>query len=89
MLGRVTDAELRGKIVSTYLTLKAVVDTVNHYEERRAAWEKISSTKDVIGINESRAEAEKWAQKIQKRIPELQAEMAELIADIRKYLESL
>ena len=89
MLARVADAGLRGKIVSTYLTLKAVVDTVNHDEERRAAWEKISTTTDLIGINEIKGEAERWAQKIRKRIPELQAEIADLLAGIRKYVESL
>jgi hypothetical protein len=80
---------LRGKIVSTYLTLKAVVDTVNHYEERRAAWEKINTTPDKIGINEIRAEAEGWAQKIQRRVPDLQAEIADLILNMRKYIESM
>jgi formiminotetrahydrofolate cyclodeaminase len=89
MLGRITDAELRGKIVSTYLTLKAVVDAVNHYEERRAGWEKISTTPNVIGINEIRVEAEKWVQKIWERIPELQTEIADLLAGIRKYIESI
>jgi hypothetical protein len=87
VLGRLTNATLRRKIVATYMTLKAIVDVVNHYSERRAFWESVRYQENVMGINEIKGEAQTWAERIRRNVPELQNEITDLLVEIRKYLD--
>jgi hypothetical protein len=88
MLGRVTDQVLRRKIVATYTCLKAIVDVVNHYSERREFWANLSHQTDSIGISEAKGEVEGWADNVRGNIPELETEIGDPLADIRKYLSA-
>jgi hypothetical protein len=87
VLGQITDAALRRKIVATYVTLKAMVDVVNYYSERREFFENVRYQPNVIGVNEVRGEAETWAGNVRRNIPDLEKEIAELLADIGKHLD--
>jgi hypothetical protein len=90
VLGRISDAPLRHKIVATYIKLKAIVDIVNHYAKRREFFEDIRSHTNPNQLGravEVKGELEKWAKNIRRYIPELQAEIADLLVEIRKYLD--
>ncbi len=50
VLGRITDATLRRKIVATYLRLKATLDVVNHYAERREFWDSVRYQPSTGGV---------------------------------------
>lgn len=89
VLGRIADAQLRRKIVATYAKLKAIVDVINYYAERREFWENVRYQQEVIGANELRAEAETWAGNVRRSAPELETDIADLLGHIRKYLNSL
>lgn len=66
VLGQIPDAGLRRKIVATYAKLKAMVDVVNYYAERREFFENVRYQPNVIGVNEVRAEAETWAGNVRR-----------------------
>jgi hypothetical protein len=87
-LGRVTNAELRRKIVSTYVELKAVVDVIGHYAERRDYWERIRYQQEFRDREVAKEEIENWAERIRNSIPDLEHEISGLLVDIRKYLGS-
>jgi hypothetical protein len=89
-LGRISDAPLRHKIVATYIKLKAIVDIVNHYAKRREFFEDIRSRANPNQLGravEVKGELERWAKNIRQHIPELQTEIADLLVEIRKYLD--
>jgi hypothetical protein len=89
VLGRIPDATLRRKIVSTYLKLKAMVDIVNYYAARRESWESIRyQPSPGGGLNELKAEVENWAARIRRNVPELEVEIKDLLVEIRNYLNS-
>lgn len=89
ILGRVTDAALRHKIVATYVRLKALINTVNHYTERQAFWESVRHQPSIGGgLLETQGEVEAWAGGVQQHILKLETEIPDLLSDIRKYLDS-
>lgn len=88
LLGRVTNAALRRKIVSTYVELKAVVDVIGHYAERRDYWERIRYQEEFRDREVAKEEIENWAERIRNSIPDLEQEISGLLVDIRKYLGS-
>jgi hypothetical protein len=89
IVGRIPDAKLRRKIVATYITLKALVDVVNHYTEKQEEWTRISHQSNIPGggILELKGGVEKWAGNIRRYIPDLENEIIDLLAEIRKYLD--
>jgi hypothetical protein len=90
MLGHVADAALRRKIVKTYAKIKAMIGVVSHYAARRESWESIRyQSSPGGGINERQAEVETWSDNLRRNIPELEIEIEDLLAHIRKYLDSL
>ena len=87
MLGRITDAALRRKIVGVYVGLKLMVDNVNHYTERHQFWLNVSHQPNRIGgINQAKAEVESWASNIRMHIPLVEIQIKDLLSDIRSYL---
>jgi hypothetical protein len=86
LLGRVTNAALRREIVSTYVKLKAVVDVISHYAERRDYWERIRYQQEFSDREVAKEEIENWAERIRNSIPDLEKEISDLLVDIRKYL---
>jgi len=89
MLGRITDAALRRKIVGVYVGLKLMVDIVNHYTERHQFWLNLSHQPNRIGgITEAKGEVESRAENIRMHIPLLEIEIKDLLADIRRYLSA-
>jgi hypothetical protein len=63
---------------------------VNHYAARRESWESIRyQSSPGGGINERQAEVETWSGNLRRNIPELETEIEDLLAHIRKYLDSL
>jgi len=89
VLGRISNATLRRKIVATYLTLKAIMDVVNYYAARRDSFESIRTQPSPAGGNlELQGNLETWAEKIRRNVPELDKEIQELLAEIRIYLDS-
>jgi hypothetical protein len=89
IVGRIPDAELRRKIVATYITLKALVDVVNHYTEKQEEWTRISHQSNIPGggILELKGGVEKWAGNVRRFIPELEEEIIDLLGEIKKYLD--
>jgi hypothetical protein len=86
----VADAALRRKIVKTYAKIKAMIGVVSHYAARRESWESIRyQSSPGGGINERQAEVETWSDNLRRNIPELETEIEDLLAHIRKYLDSL
>jgi hypothetical protein len=87
VLGRITNPILRRKIVTTYIDLKAIVDVVNHYTERREFWARLRHQQ---GKNEetreAKAEVESWISNINRSVPKLDTKIIELLVDIEKYL---
>ena len=80
---------MRRKIVSTYTTLKALVDVVNHYAERRDRWESVRyQPSPGGGLGDIEAKVQAWALNIREKIPELETEIADLLGEIRKYVDS-
>jgi len=86
LLGRVTNAALRREIVSTYVKLKAVVDVISHYAERRDYWERIRYQQEFSDREVAKKEIENWAERIRNSIPDLEKEISDLLVGIRKYL---
>ena len=86
LLGRVTNAALRREIVSTYVKLKAVVDVISHYAERRDYWERIRYQQEFCDREVAKKEIENWAERIRNSIPDLEKEISDLLVNIRKYL---
>ena len=86
LIGHITSAELRREIVSTYVKLKAAVDTLNHYAERRANWDKLCF-EGGFGREYALEEAENWAANIRNSLPGLENDIAMLLEHIRAYLE--
>jgi hypothetical protein len=87
LIGRVTNAALRREIVSTYVELKAVVDVIGHYAERRDYWERIRYQQEFRDREVAKEEIENWAERIRNSIPDLEKEISDLLVDIRKYLK--
>jgi hypothetical protein len=85
LLGRVTNAALRREIVSTYVKLKAVVDVISHYAERRDYWERIRYQQEFRDRGSERR-IENWAERIRNSLPDLEKDISDLLVDIRKYL---
>ena len=88
LLGRVTNSALRREIVSTYVKLKAVVDVIGHYAERRDHWERTRYQEEFRDREVAKEEIENWAERIRNSIPDLEQEISGLLVDIRKYLGS-
>jgi len=89
VLGRLPDASLRRKIVATYVKLKATIDVVNEYAERRknsvTASLQPSPGGGLLGI---RGDVEQWAGNVRRFVPILQKEIDELLDGITNYLKT-
>jgi len=84
----VTNSALRREIVSTYVKLKAVVDVIGHYAERRDYWERTRYQEEFRDREVAKEEIENWAERIRNSIPDLEQEISGLLVDIRKCLGS-
>jgi hypothetical protein len=67
-----------------------MIGVVSHYAARRKSWESIRyQSSPGGGINERQAEVETWSDNLRRNIPELETEIEDLLAHMRKYLDSL
>jgi hypothetical protein len=65
-----------------------MIDVVNHYAERRKYWVSVRLQPSVGGgLREVGDEVELWAGNVRRNIPELENEIADLLIEIRKYLD--
>jgi hypothetical protein len=88
VLGRINDAALRRKVVVTYVELKAIIDVVNHYAKRRELFETVRYQPSAAGgPDQVKEEVETWAKNVREHIPKLQKKIADLLAEIRNYLD--
>jgi len=88
VLGRINDAALRRKVVVTYVELKAITDVANHYAKRRELFEAVRYQPSAAGGSDQvKEEVETWAKNVREHIPKLQKKIADLLAEIRNYLD--